>query len=182
MDLNVTLFLAIYNAFNSGMAALLFNVITWAGNIFFWAGVGLLLVLKRRKKPAVDLLVASLFVILVVQGLKWDLMVPRPFETLPGVTSLVMGPQENDLSFPSGHAAMAAMGAVVLGSYYPRRRIPLAILVILVALSRIYLGVHYPVDVIVGALIGSAIAWLTVKWKADNRFADKIIKRLENPF
>jgi len=178
MDLNVVLFLAIYNAFNNLAATLFFNAITWAGNIFFWAAVGMALVLKRRKKPAVDLLVAGMLVILIVQGLKWELMVPRPFEVLPGVSSLIMGPSDADPSFPSGHAAIAAMGAVVLGSYYPRRRIHLALLVFLIMLSRIYLGMHYPFDVIVGALIGSAIAWLTVKWKSDNRFAEKIIGKL----
>lgn len=182
MDLNVAAFFAIYDAFHVPAANLFFNVITWAGNIFFWAGAGLLLVLKRRKKPAVDLLVAAMLVILVIQALKWDLMVPRPFETVDGVSSLVMGPVETDPSFPSGHAAMAAMGAVVLGSYYPRRRIPLAAMAALVALSRIYLGMHYPVDVVAGAAIGAAIAWLVVKWKADNRFVNKVIRavRLES--
>jgi len=182
MDPNIALFFAIYNSFNSEAANLFFNLITWAGNVFFWAAVGFVLVLKQRKKPAVDLLVASLFVVLFVQALKWDMMVARPFDALPGVSSLVYGPLENDPSFPSGHSAIAAMGAVVLGCYYPRRKIPLAVLASLVMLSRIYLGVHFPVDVLMGAMIGAAVGWLVVKWKADNRFMEKVVRTIRLEF
>jgi undecaprenyl-diphosphatase len=63
---------------------------------------------------------------------------------------------------PSGHAATAAAAAGVVALLHPRRRLPLAPLVAAIALSRVYLGVHYPSDVLAGAALGLAIAWAVV--------------------
>lgn len=65
-------------------------------------------------------------------------------------------------SFPSGHASGAFASAVVIALLVPRLRAPALILATLVALSRVYLGVHFPLDVTVGALLGAAVAALTV--------------------
>ena len=67
-----------------------------------------------------------------------------------------------DASLPSGHAATAAAAAGVVALLHPRLRLPLAGLVAAIALSRVYLGVHYPSDVLAGAGLGLAIAWLVV--------------------
>jgi undecaprenyl-diphosphatase len=68
---------------------------------------------------------------------------------------------------PSGHAMNAFAGAVLLAAAVPRARWPLLVLAALIALSRVYLGVHFPSDVIAGALLGSAIgaaaAWLLAR-------------------
>ena len=61
-------------------------------------------------------------------------------------------------SFPSGHAGTAFTIATVLSSQYPRLKIPLYIGAVLVGISRIYLGRHYPSDVLVGAAIGTLTA------------------------
>lgn len=63
-------------------------------------------------------------------------------------------------SFPSGHAALAAAGATALALMWPHRRALLYGLGILVAVSRLYLGVHYPLDVVAGGLLGWAVARL----------------------
>ena len=57
-------------------------------------------------------------------------------------------------SMPSGHAASAAAGAVVLSSYAPAYSALWAGLALLMALARVYVGVHYPSDVAVGAVLG----------------------------
>lgn len=60
-------------------------------------------------------------------------------------------------SFPSGHAATAFAAAVAVGIVHPRLRWPLLGLAALVALSRVYLGVHYVLDVLAGAALGVAV-------------------------
>jgi membrane-associated phospholipid phosphatase len=61
-------------------------------------------------------------------------------------------------SFPSGHAASAFAFASAAGSELPAASIPLHAVAALVAYSRVHTGVHYPIDVIVGGVIGSAVA------------------------
>lgn len=74
------------------------------------------------------------------------------------------GPVLDRYSFPSGHT-MHAVGftAVILG-YFPMLGIILTPFVFLVASSRLILGLHYPSDVIAGALIGATIAWASFQW------------------
>lgn len=63
-------------------------------------------------------------------------------------------------SFASNHASNMFCFAVFLSSFYPRFRWPLFLLAGLVAFSRVYVGVHYPSDVLGGAIIGSLIGWV----------------------
>ena len=66
-------------------------------------------------------------------------------------------------SFPSGHAAAAFAFATGVGSTMPRAAIPLRVLAALVAYSRVHTGVHYPGDVVAGALIGTALAQIATR-------------------
>ena len=84
-------------------------------------------------------------------------------------------------SFPSGHTmnAATAYGGVTVRKDMPRvLRIVLGVVVALVAFSRIYLGVHTPQDILVGALAGMFVMWLTVKlmnWAARHPEKDWLI-------
>jgi undecaprenyl-diphosphatase len=68
-----------------------------------------------------------------------------------------------DSSFPSGHTSAYFALAMVYGTKYPRLFIPLAVIGAGVAYSRVYLGEHYPTDVLAGAALGIGIGRLTVK-------------------
>ncbi len=68
----------------------------------------------------------------------------------------------SDPSFPSGHAATAFAAAGVVAALHPRLRLPALGLAALVAVSRVYLGVHYPSDVLAGGALGLAIAAVVV--------------------
>jgi undecaprenyl-diphosphatase len=83
---------------------------------------------------------------------------PRPWKTL-GVPlrDTIVNPES--FAFPSGHAVAAFAGAVILGTWMPRWRWAWLALAALIALSRVQLGAHYPLDVTVGGLLGAAIGW-----------------------
>ena len=84
----------------------------------------------------------------------------RPALADPQIVALVATP--DSASFPSGHAATAFAAAVAVGAFYPRLRLPLLALATLVGLSRIYLGVHYWLDVAAGTALGVALGLATV--------------------
>ncbi len=70
-------------------------------------------------------------------------------------------------SFPSGHTATAFAFATGVGRVHPQAAIPLRGLAALVAYSRVHTGVHYPGDVVAGALVGTALAQLTTHMLTD---------------
>src|SRR5205085_7582600 len=73
----------------------------------------------------------------------------------PHVHALVSRPHTH--SFPSGHATTSFACATVLALTVPRLRVPVLVLAAAVAWSRVYVGVHFPLDVIAGAALGAAI-------------------------
>ena len=80
---------------------------------------------------------------------------PRPFEVLPQADPLLKAAVGQ--SMPSGHAATSFAGAVIL-AYLTRRAVAgLFLLAVAISFSRVYVGVHYPSDVVVGALLGTAV-------------------------
>jgi undecaprenyl-diphosphatase len=94
----------------------------------------------------------------VVYGLKFLVQRQRPFLFLPTVSKLSKGPGEIlDPSFPSAHATFSFMMAALLAQWFPRYRIFFYVAAGFIGWTRIYLGVHYPTDVIAGALLGYGI-------------------------
>lgn len=81
---------------------------------------------------------------------------PRPYRSCPGIRACVRSLDEH--SFPSGHTMHSVAFALILISYYPAWGYLVWPFALLVAASRIILGLHYPSDVLVGAAVGALTA------------------------
>lgn len=102
----------------------------------------------------------------VVYSLKFLIQRERPFHFLQEMASkLSRGPGEIlDPSFPSGHATYAFMMATLLADWFPRYWIVFYVLAGFIGWTRIYLGLHYPTDVLAGALLGYGITKIFLNW------------------
>src|SRR4028118_998337 len=97
---------------------------------------------------------------IIAEGAKFLFNRARPFIYDTEIAPLIKTPSSS--SFPSGHSATAAAGAITLSATYPAFAPLLVTAGLLVILSRVYLGVHFPVDVLAGAAIGPAAAGLVL--------------------
>ena len=115
-----------------------------------------LTVLRRNIVPFLFVAATALVTNLVVSGLKHAVGRDRPPAVILDPKPLMEVPTTS--SFPSGHAATSFACALVLARLAPRLTIPLFVLAALIAFSRVYVGVHYPFDVLAGAALGLGIA------------------------
>jgi membrane-associated phospholipid phosphatase len=107
-------------------------------------------------------LVAAVFATLWVQLLKQTISVPRPLAVLAAEQFFQSGPPYRAVSFPSGHATAIFAVAGIWIMALPGRallRAALLLLAVLVSLSRVMVGVHWPIDILWGMLGGWLGAW-----------------------
>lgn len=139
--------------------------ITSLGNSgWFWIALSLLLVIPQRTRKAGIAAVLAMAIGALITNVTLKNLVARtrPYEVIEGLRLLIEKP--HDYSFPSGHTSASFAAAMVYYRMGPRKwGIPAVILASLIAFSRLYVGVHYPSDVLGGLLIGVFAAWAAVK-------------------
>jgi len=171
-QLDHQLFFAINNGWSAPVLDYLFWTLATFGNgtgmvlgalvLLWWCDRDLV------KRHWAWLLLAVFMGAAVMQALKYGIGRPRPLSTFAllvenGQAHInVVGRALSQRSFPSGHAQAAASVLTYLGCLYPRYWLGWGTGILLAAIGRVYVGVHFPSDVIAGAIIGSFSALAVV--------------------
>lgn len=153
----------IYENLRSAFADTFMKFITLfgEGGIFFICIALVLLFFKKTRKTGIMLSISLIIGLIVCNmTLKPIIARPRPY-IYTGLEPLIERP--GDFSFPSGHTVASFEAATVFMLRDRRFGIPLLILAVLIAFSRLYLHVHYPTDIIGGMVLGTLSGIIAVK-------------------
>lgn len=133
-----------------------FSLIGNAG--ILWIAVGLILLCQHGYRTAGFDMLLALAVCAAINNLviKEIVMRLRPYETIQGLTTVIA--PLTSWSFPSGHASSSFASAYALGRARGGKWWLLYIPATLIAVSRVYVGVHYMSDIIAGAVVGTAVS------------------------
>lgn len=144
-----------------------------SGILFIVAGVVLLFFKKTRRVGVAALLALLIGFLITNLTLKPLVARPRPWLDVEGLVNLLG--ESAYRSFPSGHSTSAFAFAFALLFGAPNKWLKWAamIVAILMGLSRLYVGVHYPTDVLGGILVGLLAGWLA--WQISKRIKAKFI-------
>lgn len=127
----------------------------------FWGFVmGFFFFIKKDKKLVLLMIAAFLVSSLTVIAVKDLVHRERPYQVLD-VRQLI--PEENNKSFPSNHAQLSFALSTIVFYFYRRTGLVLFLLSLLIGMGRIYVGVHYPSDVLGGAVIGVLFAVMILR-------------------
>jgi undecaprenyl-diphosphatase len=163
---DVTLFYLINIHLQNPVFNLLMPIITNFGLYIFWVAICLVLAIfggEKGRNVALLLIIGILIGHFLSDFLKVVFNRPRPFMVLTGVHQLA---SVGNYSFPSGHATEVFIACVILAKKYGYVWL-FMLLAIITGFSRVYIGVHYPGDVIFGALLGTGIALLVLYFEKD---------------
>ncbi|HEY9396443.1 MAG TPA: phosphatase PAP2 family protein [Burkholderiales bacterium] len=143
----------------------LFRLASRLGDGWFWyALMGLLLAAEGRGAYAAvgDMLIAGILGLATYKTLKTATSRPRPYQVQNRIR-LGAAPLDQ-FSFPSGHTLHAVSFTLIAIAYFPSLGSVLMPFALLIAMSRVILGLHYPSDVLAGAAIGTALAGVVLTW------------------
>jgi len=153
--LNALIFKTINNSANN--SKLLDFVGVFFAEYLLWIVVGILVILFLIKKTRLMAICAGGSIVLgrliITEIIKRLYFSPRPYVILEGVKKIIVGNTDYQ-SFPSGHATIFFALATAIYFFNKKWGIVTFIVAILVGLSRIFVGVHWPIDVLAGAVIG----------------------------
>ena len=151
--------------------ALMVGITTLGNDGLIWIGIAvLMLCFKKTRACGVGILLALVLKTLVGNIILKNLfMRDRPCWIDPGVALLIKSP--SSYSFPSGHTFDAFAASVTILLHHRKMGIAALVLALLIALSRLYLFIHFPTDVLASMVLGTLIAWLV--FAGMKKFAEK---------
>ncbi len=156
-DGNVLLFFQ--NVVRNDFLTPFFVVVTRLGDAgAVWIAISLVLTFNKKTRMVGIMGIIALVLSFLINNLVLKNLFARrrPFDVIDGLIPLIERP--TDYSFPSGHTAASFAAAELFFGKLPKKAgVPMLILAILIAVSRMYLGVHYPSD-IVGGIAGGILA------------------------
>lgn len=141
---------------------LLFRCTSVLGDGMAWYALMAFLLLRDHNAavaPVLHMVAVGLVCTISYKWLKKRTLRPRPYQAHAGIEHFA-APLDR-FSFPSGHTLHAVAFTLVALAHYPALAWLLLPFTLLIAVSRVVLGLHYPSDVLVGALLGAAIAALS---------------------
>jgi len=146
---------------------IIFKLVSRLGDGVFWYSLIALTVFVHGKAallPALHILITGCVGVFIYKQLKERLVRERPF-----ISHEVISCNARTLdrySFPSGHTLHAVSFSIMLAFYYPGLEWLVFPFAIMVAMSRVVLGLHYISDVVVGGLIGATIAAFSLQFNS----------------
>jgi undecaprenyl-diphosphatase len=140
----------------------LFRAVSWIGDGWIWYALILAMPLLDGAKgvlAAAHIAVTGAVALAVYKAIKGRAVRERPYITHPAI-ECTSSPLDR-YSFPSGHTLHAVCFTILITGYVPEWTLPLGALTLLISLSRVILGLHYPTDVAAGAALGGALGFLS---------------------
>ena len=130
------------------------------GGMIWIVATVLLMIPKKTRKVGIMSAVALLLSLIINNNIIKNIVQrPRPFVTFKDLQIIVPIPSE--YSFPSGHTASSFAAASVFYRHLPKKLgLPSVILAGIIGFSRLYVGVHYPTDVIAGVIMGILLSYM----------------------
>ena len=160
---DVKLFKLVNSKISSPLLTKIMSLITYIGGKEFTISLSLLFFLTGIIKENFNVLIGGEMILslslshIVVHVVKRLANRPRPYKVISNIKQIIIPLEE--YSFPSGHTAAAFSLATTLSFNFPCLSVTILSFAILVGLSRVHLGVHYPSDVLIGGLIGWIFSW-----------------------
>ncbi len=146
----------IINGLSNPLLNAIFIPLNYLGSTLFWIILVVIFWIKGHKRLSIYLLYAAAINTILSFSLKWTFLRQRPSEN--NVKDILFI-EDMGSSFPSGHSENVFAGNAILSSFSKdwKFKIIFYVLAFLTAISRIYIGVHYPIDTLFGSLIGIII-------------------------
>ncbi len=164
---------------HNALTDFIFPIFTYLGEFgLIWILLAVTMLFIRRTRKAGILILAAMLITFLTGELviKNIVMRPRPCTAFPDIPLLI--PRPGSFSFPSGHSASSFTAAVMLFLFHKKWGCAALALAVLIAFSRVFLFVHYPTDILAGAILGTVLALIT--YRLLQRPLSKLLENKQN--